>query len=809
MKPHQSTMFSTITALFIGLMGAWLAATVPQASEANTPTEQTVISASASKIYLPLTKSPVQKLGSAGGVSQAVTHDGNYAYVGQGHELVIIDISQAQPSEIGHVRLPGVAGQIEINNGYAYVTTHAGGLAIVDVRDPARPNLAGQWPDGIADMQLQSVLLRGRFAYVNTYQTLFVLDVANPAQIRLLGRYDLPSDAPAYFVKITPHPADDRFVFIKMNTGSNDLYDLRNPQQIRSLNFGVPKHTREGNKFYFLNYDESKDVTNLIVYDMSQPNNPKQQVIPRSESNLYAARVAGFVWKGYWIEHLTNNLNVFLIDEANNVKPKLTLVAQYPLPTCSGGANIQLVDHYMLLFCYDFEGVSTTIVAFDINNVQQIKRVGQGDWPMTGKVSEVSFKQQRVMFLAGKQLATMPVGDLNSNFKLTVFSTAHATREVSVFDHLITLNEQVAVPGITTTLFANTPPFTLTQLYSNTTIPSNEPISQVTISPTLRAAMHGNTGAIVLWSVGITKPVSIITTTKHNGYSVQLLVNADWLLISYGTQIEFWHLADPQQPKLGAVYSDIKPFDISKGYRTIFMIKPNLLLIPQTTAYVFLDITNPSNIRIVKQHSISETQILLVPGLPGPVPTIIQQTDQRLMISMNLRHIDIFDISANLPTHLSMFDLGRDVTLANRGWLMPAMPKFTIYQQQLYVLYPDYLGSVRIWDISQARQPKQLAILTTDASAIYPPLSMLIHPTQPKLLLESAKVIIDAKIIRKFEWIDMSSPSQPVIYHQWQHEQSIGPGYYYNFVYSLPMSFIPNTDTLAIGLGDDGVVFMR
>lgn len=265
-------------------------------------------------------------------------------------------------------------------------------------------------------------------------------------------------------------------------------------------------------------------------------------------------------------------------------------------------------------------------------------------------------------------------------------------------------------------------------------------------------------------------------------------------------------MANPQQPKLGTVYSFTDSLANRYYYEDLYLIKPNLLLILKANRYEFLDISDPKELRILSQHPIQPEQLIIGNYYGYPSPVIIQQNNQQLIFSLNQRHIDIFDIGAARPKHLSMFDLGRDIGIW--GWkgsqgLISA--QFMVHQQRLYTLYPDALGSVRIWDISQPSQPKQLAIWT---SSDFRPQRLLLHPTQAKAHYQSAAAISETKIIHKIEWLDMTDPAQPIVFHEWQYEQ---PSNFAKntFIWSLPMALLPETNTLAVGLGDKGVVFLR
>jgi hypothetical protein len=66
--------------------------------------------------------------------------------------------------------IAGWARDVAVANGYAYVAEFAGGLRIIDVRDPLAPKKVGQYVDDV-----ESVAVHGGFAYVGTRHAFRVL----------------------------------------------------------------------------------------------------------------------------------------------------------------------------------------------------------------------------------------------------------------------------------------------------------------------------------------------------------------------------------------------------------------------------------------------------------------------------------------------------------------------------------------------------------------------------------------------------------------------------------------------------------
>ena len=101
--------------------------------------------------------------GHFGGATDACAVSGNYAYIGQGGDLVVLDISNpVAPSELGRVDTAGFVKDISVSGNHAYVADSYG-LVIVDISDPAAPVLAGSYDTAGYAMD---VALSGNHAYV-------------------------------------------------------------------------------------------------------------------------------------------------------------------------------------------------------------------------------------------------------------------------------------------------------------------------------------------------------------------------------------------------------------------------------------------------------------------------------------------------------------------------------------------------------------------------------------------------------------------------------------------------------------------
>jgi hypothetical protein len=168
--------------------------------------------------------------GQLGGHAQGAAVDGNYAYLGAGRHMAVLDIADAAapqliaqsellsdevaevevaghyayaaaytaglrvfdianpaaPTEVGHFLVPDSAQDVAVAGSYAYVADLTSGLFILDITNPANPTrIASLPPAGL----MTSVAVSGGYAYYTAYGYLQVVDISNPAAPVLLGNY--------------------------------------------------------------------------------------------------------------------------------------------------------------------------------------------------------------------------------------------------------------------------------------------------------------------------------------------------------------------------------------------------------------------------------------------------------------------------------------------------------------------------------------------------------------------------------------------------------------------------------------------
>ncbi len=131
-----------------------------------------------------------------GGILTCVVRD-DYAYVGIGHHLAVLDIRDpARPALVGQApALPRPVENIALYDRYAYILDSQVGLRIVDVGDPVAPREVGLVRIGRG--MNKRVATAGHYAYVADFDKLYTLDLQDPlqpVQVSVLTALFVPGD---------------------------------------------------------------------------------------------------------------------------------------------------------------------------------------------------------------------------------------------------------------------------------------------------------------------------------------------------------------------------------------------------------------------------------------------------------------------------------------------------------------------------------------------------------------------------------------------------------------------------------------
>ncbi len=122
----------------------------------------------------------LELVGQVGGPTQAVAVQGNYAYVGVGLRLEVLDVSDpTTPTVVGTTEpFPNFVEDVAVSGTVAYVAAGGAGMYMLNISDPANPSVTGIYDTpGYAE----GVAVDGRYAYVaDGPYGLRIVDISDP-----------------------------------------------------------------------------------------------------------------------------------------------------------------------------------------------------------------------------------------------------------------------------------------------------------------------------------------------------------------------------------------------------------------------------------------------------------------------------------------------------------------------------------------------------------------------------------------------------------------------------------------------------
>lgn len=220
---------------------------------------------SASMALSSLISQNVEFVGQVGGGANAVAVQGQYAYVGTGPGLVVLNISNpGRPIVAGQLNsLPYAVQDVAVSGAYAYLADDFGGLRVVDVSTPTHPQEVGSVGAGGAD----GITVVGTYAYVADRSAhLRIIDISNPANPHEIGVYHAPKEV--FKVAVA-----GSYAYLADGRGGLRVVDVSNPANPREIgsysSWGVFDVAVSGNYAFLAAFP-----TVLKIIDISDPTHP-------------------------------------------------------------------------------------------------------------------------------------------------------------------------------------------------------------------------------------------------------------------------------------------------------------------------------------------------------------------------------------------------------------------------------------------------------------------------------------------------------------------------------------------------------
>lgn len=205
-------------------------------------------------------------IGSFGGLTCAVSFSDQYAYVGKGSSVIVLDKSDGSLKQVGkQLSLNSFISSIVSDNDILYVSAGNAGVYIVDISNDLEPVILSQYQiDGFAE----SITIRENILYIAAgNQGLLTLDVTDPRNPKSEGQ----AFAGNYVVNVT---LSDNYAVLSAADDGILLADISNPESLHELStLDTPGVVRsvliDGNRLFI-----ADDWKGICVADISDVTNP-------------------------------------------------------------------------------------------------------------------------------------------------------------------------------------------------------------------------------------------------------------------------------------------------------------------------------------------------------------------------------------------------------------------------------------------------------------------------------------------------------------------------------------------------------
>lgn len=301
---------------------------------------------------------------------QAVALALPHAYAATADAVVIVDVQNPAQPQITGVYSAANADlhDIAVAGDYAYLADKNSGLLIVNVAAPAGPDLTALYPMPIG---ATDVVITGGHAYVLDGQDLWVVDVGDPTNPKAMGHYD--TSAAAIDIAV-----DGDYAYVAAGWQGIWILDISNPAGLVELAF-----SRTSNAY---SYDHSVAVVNgfayvgetewLRVVDIRSPSAPKELTLYRiaSPSTKMSAQ-------GHMVSMAAGIAGLRLFDVSDPAQPQE--VGYQGIPVRVNG--ISIVKDLAYLAC----GVDGLWIV-DVSNPAALKAVVRYDTPGEALAVEIA-----------------------------------------------------------------------------------------------------------------------------------------------------------------------------------------------------------------------------------------------------------------------------------------------------------------------------------------------------------------------------------------------------------------------------------
>jgi hypothetical protein len=470
---------------------------------------------SGSSIFLPfvaksLSASTLTIEGSIGGKIRTFDIADKYAYLGEGINLSILDISgSANPTLVGQYtyKQPVLITDIAVVGSIAYVATNASFDAI-SIANPNTPSLLSS----VALTDPVSILVVGSTAYIAASNRIAVVDISDPQAMQLQNERSIP-------VHANRLQASNKLIFAFNESGPTNLIDIDTGAVLSTVSpspFSYGNPPTETHYAYsngaiqgtsaFLSYGESyttADQASLITPSVGP--GPVPPIAPD-----------GFD----------------LIDLSN---PNLPTRTRAITVSNNGESSWEIAIEGTTLYLPS----GSSLHRFDISDPNNPKALTS--YPLNSAISKLRISNQRLYAIEGGDFVIRDLTTATSNPPIIGKYT-----EDIVYGGLVAIGDRLYT---STSIYDIS---TLNQPQQIATMPVATATDQFVISDTLRFSSINSSNQYNLLIDDLSNPLDIsrVVSTTLNGLSNDIDTAKSYVFVSSSTGLQVIDVSDPSSPAL-------------------------------------------------------------------------------------------------------------------------------------------------------------------------------------------------------------------------------------------------------------------
>src|SRR5208283_2374581 len=219
------------------------------------------------------------------GQSLAVTVRDNYAFIGNGSLLQILDISNPVATvNVGQVDVGSEIFQMVVSGNYVYLTP---AFSIIDITDLTNPHLISAISSSYLGFT-GAIAIWGNYAFVgNILGEIFTIDVSDRTQPEIVGGQSNMLTQGFFVGSIAVY---DTVLYASTTDGTSaDIFDISNPASPVHLSTSFGYRGVMAIQGHYLYYADQGVDNELWVYDISQP------FLPRYISGTNLSSLSGYL----------------------------------------------------------------------------------------------------------------------------------------------------------------------------------------------------------------------------------------------------------------------------------------------------------------------------------------------------------------------------------------------------------------------------------------------------------------------------------------------------------------------------------